>query len=101
MNLKAYLLKAHAIVKATTDKHRRDVQYNVNYLVYVKLKPYRIHSLAKKPNEKLGTQYFGPFKITKRIGIIAYQLELPPKTSIYPIFHMSQLKKALGPSEVC
>lgn len=66
-------LKAQAAMKAAADKHRRDVQYNVNDLVYVKLRPYRLHSLAKKPNEKLGPRYFGPFKIIKHIGTVAYQ----------------------------
>ena len=31
-----------------------------------------------------------------RIGPIAYKLELPPEARIYPVYHVSQLKKQLG-----
>ena len=38
----------------------------------------------------------GPFRITKRVGAVAYQLEIPQSlSSIHNIFHISQLKKCL------
>lgn len=52
--LKAHLLRAQERMKLPGDKHRRDIQYEVGDLVYVKLRPYRLRSLTKKPNEKLG-----------------------------------------------
>lgn len=64
--------------------------------MYVKLRPYRLRSLAKRQNEKLGPKYFGPFEIIKRVGPVAYHLRLPPAAAIYPVFHVSQLRKALG-----
>jgi len=45
---------------------------------------------------KLAPRYVGPFKILRRRGEVAYQLELPTSMSgIHDVFHVSQLKKCL------
>jgi hypothetical protein len=44
--------------------------------------------------EKLSPRYIGPFRITERIGPVAYRLELPEKLSgIHDVFHVSAVKK--------
>jgi hypothetical protein len=40
---------------------------------------------------KLAPRRHGPFKITKVISPVAYQLELPHQWSIHPVFHTSLL----------
>ncbi|GJY24448.1 hypothetical protein Tco_0398106 [Tanacetum coccineum] len=45
---------------------------------------------------KLNPWYIGPFKILKRISLVAYKLELPEELSnVYNTFHISNLKKCL------
>ena len=42
----------------------------------------------------LTRRYDGPFHIKKRIGEVAYELELPDHMhSRHPVFHISQLKR--------
>lgn len=48
--LKDHLLKAQAVMKGYANKSRRDVHFVKHDLVYLKLKPYRLRSLAKKLN---------------------------------------------------
>ncbi|WMV09624.1 hypothetical protein MTR67_003009 [Solanum verrucosum] len=46
---------------------------------------------------KLSPRYIVPYKISKRIDNVAYELELPQElASVHPVFHISMLKKCMG-----
>ena len=44
-------------------------------------------------SEKLLTKWKGPYKVTKRIGKVNYQIEIPGATNKQKLFHISMLKK--------
>ena len=60
------------------------------------LQPYRQSSLKRSGAEKLKPRYYGPFKVIRRVGEVAYELELPVGSKVHNVFHVSRLKKALG-----
>ncbi|WMV24126.1 hypothetical protein MTR67_017511 [Solanum verrucosum] len=50
---------------------------------------------------KLSPRYIGPYRIVKRIGNVAYELELPHElAAVHPVFHISMLKKCMRDSSL-
>ncbi|WMV37969.1 hypothetical protein MTR67_031354 [Solanum verrucosum] len=46
---------------------------------------------------KLSPRYIGPYKTSKRVGNVAYELELPQElAAVHPVFHISMLKKCMS-----
>ncbi|TYK05580.1 Retrotransposable element Tf2 [Cucumis melo var. makuwa] len=97
--LKENLTLAQNRMKKFADLKRRELKLKVGE-VYLKLKPYRQRSLARKKSEKLAPRYYGPYKIIEEIGAVAYRLDLPPEAAIHNVFHISQLKPKLGAQQV-
>ncbi|KAL1208840.1 hypothetical protein V5N11_010518 [Cardamine amara subsp. amara] len=58
-------------------------------------------ALLRGPNRsitatRLSPRYMGPFRIVKRVGPVAYRLELPEiMQAFHKVFHVSMLKKCL------
>ncbi|KAD4889454.1 hypothetical protein E3N88_21527 [Mikania micrantha] len=82
--------------KSYADRRRKPLEFNVGDKVLLKVSPWKgIVRFGKKG--KLSPRYVGPFKITKRIGPVAYQLELPEEMAgVHEVFHVSNLRKCLA-----
>ena len=80
-----------------------DLEFQVGDYVYLRVAARK--ALQRTPRlGKLAPRYVGPFRITERIGPVAYRLELPPQLAgLHPVFHVSMLRKSekrIGPSIV-
>ena len=53
------------------------------------------HLGLKRPHRsrKFCSLYIGPFKVLKRVGRSAYELEMPAGSKLHPVFHISKLWK--------
>ncbi|GMI86823.1 hypothetical protein HRI_002351600 [Hibiscus trionum] len=94
--LKEQLERAQQRIKHYTDKRRSERELQVGDEVYLKLQPYKQTSVAVRRNLKLASKYYGPYKVTLRVGSVAYKLELPDTSRIHPIFHISLLERKIG-----
>ncbi|WMV25912.1 hypothetical protein MTR67_019297 [Solanum verrucosum] len=46
---------------------------------------------------KLSPRYIGSYRISKRVGKVAYELELPQElAAVHSVFHVSMLNKCMG-----
>ena len=89
------LRTAQARQKSYADTRRRELSFEPDDFVYLRITPFKgVKRFQQKG--KLAPRYVGPFRILKRRGEVAYQLELPASFSgVHDVFHVSQLKKCL------
>ncbi|KAD3336514.1 hypothetical protein E3N88_32033 [Mikania micrantha] len=82
--------------KSYADKRRKPLEFQVGDKVLLKVSPWKgVIRFGKRG--KLNPRYIGPFEILKRIGLVAYQLNLPTELDgVHNVFHVSNLKKCLS-----
>ena len=80
------------IKKYYNQKKLKKPTFSEKNLVYLAIK----NIITKKPSKKLDYKYLKLYKVTKKISKNNYQLDLPPKVRIYPIFYISLLKNAIN-----
>jgi hypothetical protein len=94
--VRQHLLEAQNRMKQVYDKGHMEQSFSEGEWVYLKLRGYRQQSVQKRHNQKLAPKFYGPYRIVKKIGPVAYRLALPPQTKIHDVFHVSVLKKWVG-----
>ena len=73
-----------------------ELEFQVDDWLFLKISPMKgVMIFGKK--RKLNTRYVGPYKIMKRVGKVAYELELLAELATkHSVFHISLLKKCVG-----
>ncbi|MCO5612810.1 hypothetical protein L7F22_067081 [Adiantum nelumboides] len=81
-------------VQTYANKARRKVTFEEGDFVFLKV-PAKSETMKMGKCDKLSPRYCGLFKILKKIGDVAYKLDLPESSQVHPIFHVSKLKKSV------
>ena len=82
--------------KLYVDQHRIERNFEVGDMVDLRLQPYRQSSLKKSGTEMLKPKFYGPYRVIRKVGKVAYELELPERSRVHNVVHVSRLKKAIG-----
>ncbi|GJT82972.1 putative reverse transcriptase domain-containing protein [Tanacetum coccineum] len=79
--------------KSYADLKRKPMEFQVGDKVMLKVSPWKgVVHFGKRG--KLNPRYVRPFKVLKKVGAVAYKLELPQELSrVHNTFHVSNLKK--------
>ncbi|GJR58699.1 nucleotide-binding alpha-beta plait domain-containing protein [Tanacetum coccineum] len=82
--------------KSYANVRRKPLEFQIGDRVMLKVSP-RKGVIRFGKRGKLNPRYIGPFKILKRVGPVAYKLELREEFSnIHSTFHISNLNKCLS-----
>ncbi|XP_055822063.1 uncharacterized protein LOC129890554 [Solanum dulcamara] len=95
------LLATQSRQKLYADKQRQPLEFQIGDWVFLKVSPMKgVMRFGKKG--KLSPRYIGPYQITRRIGEVAYELDLlSDLEAVHPVFHVSMLHKCVGdPSRI-
>nr|XP_016488938.1 PREDICTED: uncharacterized protein LOC107808886 [Nicotiana tabacum] len=87
---------AQSCQKSYSDVRHRELEFQVDVWVLMKVSLMKGVMRFRKKG-KLSPLYIGPYRILRRIGQVAYELEFSQElVAVHPVFHLSMLKKFMG-----
>ena len=87
--------------KSYADLKRKDIQYEIDEKVFLKVSPWKkVMRFGRKG--KFSLRFIGSYEVIEKVGLVAYRLALPPELEkIHNVFHISMLRRyRLDPSHV-
>ena len=79
--------------KSYADMKRKDIRYEIDDKVFLKVSPWKKVMRFGK-NGKLSPRFIGPYEVIEKVGPVAYLLALPPDLEmIHNVFHVSMLRR--------
>ncbi|GKC36286.1 putative reverse transcriptase domain-containing protein [Tanacetum coccineum] len=95
-HIKDRLKAARDRQKSYADKRRKPLEFSVGDYVLLKVSPWKGVVRFRKKG-KLAPRFVGPFEIIKKIGPVAYWLDLHKELNgVHDTFYVSNLKKCLA-----
>ncbi len=91
-NVRDCVLKAHARAKTYPDQVRSFKELELGDMVFLEVTPKK-SQLRLGKCYKLSSRYYGPLQILRKVGTLAYELELPSEWKIHNVFHVNFLRK--------
>ena len=86
-------------MKQMADRKRSERSFKEGDNVYLKVRRFQQQLFTGRAPSKLGPKYFGPLRVLAKVGRVAYRLQLIEGVGIHPVFHVSLLKKSIGPHD--
>ncbi|KAL0551206.1 hypothetical protein IC582_010292 [Cucumis melo] len=91
--IRACMLTAQSRQKSYADVRRKDLEFEVRDIVFLKVAPMK-GVLRFEKKGKLSPRFVGLFEILERIGPVAYRLALPPSFSaVHDVLHVFMLRR--------
>ena len=79
--------------KSYADLKRKDIQYEIDEKVFLKVSPLK-KIMRFRQKGKLSPRFIGSYEVIEKVGPVAYRLALPPEfEKIHNVFHVSMLRR--------